>query len=67
MTRKRHPSARTTPKIRRKIRQSAESNNALARRLALNPKIHELADFTFEDISLLDYNPHPPIKAPIAV
>jgi len=36
-------------------------------RLALNPKIRELADFTYEDISLLDYNPHPPIKAPIAV
>ena len=36
-------------------------------RLTLNPKIRELADFTYEDISLLDYNPHPPIKAPIAV
>ena len=36
-------------------------------RLALNPKIRELADFTYDDISLLDYNPHPPIKAPIAV
>jgi thymidylate synthase len=36
-------------------------------RLALNPKIRELADFTYEDITLLDYNPHPPIKAPIAV
>ena len=36
-------------------------------RLALNPKIRQLADFTYDDISLLDYNPHPPIKAPIAV
>ena len=36
-------------------------------RLALNPGVHELHDFTYEDISLLDYNPHPPIKAPIAV
>jgi thymidylate synthase len=36
-------------------------------RLALNPKIRELTDFTYEDISLIDYNPHPPIKAPIAV
>ena len=36
-------------------------------RLTLNPKIHELNDFTYEDIFLLDYNPHPPIKAPIAV
>jgi transposase-like protein len=38
MTRKRHLSARTTPKIRLEIQQSAESNNALARRFALNPK-----------------------------
>src|SRR3984885_12548080 len=36
-------------------------------KLVLNPKIRELADFTYDDISLLDYNPHPPIKAPIAV
>ena len=36
-------------------------------RLALNPKIREIAAFTYDDISLLDYNPHPPIKAPIAV
>jgi thymidylate synthase len=36
-------------------------------RLVLNPKIHELADFNYEDISLIDYNPHPTIKAPIAV
>jgi thymidylate synthase len=36
-------------------------------RLALNPKIRELADFTYEDISLIGYDPHPAIKAPIAV
>jgi thymidylate synthase len=36
-------------------------------RLVLNPRIRELADFSYDDISLLDYNPHPPIKAPIAV
>ncbi|HEV3271787.1 MAG TPA: thymidylate synthase [Candidatus Methylacidiphilales bacterium] len=36
-------------------------------RLALNPKIREIGDFTYDDISLIDYNPHPPIKAPIAV
>ena len=35
--------------------------------LTLNPKVRELNDFTYEDITLLDYNPHPPIKAPIAV
>jgi thymidylate synthase len=36
-------------------------------RLVLNSKVRDLKDFTYEDISLLDYNPHPPIKAPIAV
>ncbi len=36
-------------------------------RLALNPKVHDLFAFIYEDMTLLDYNPHPPIKAPIAV
>ena len=36
-------------------------------RLALNPKVHELADFKMEDITLIGYDPHPAIKAPMAV
>ncbi|MCS7009424.1 MAG: thymidylate synthase, partial [Chthoniobacterales bacterium] len=35
--------------------------------LHLNPNVRELDDFRYEDISLLGYNPHPPIKAPVAV
>jgi len=35
--------------------------------LALNPKIRDLTDFKLEDVILSDYNPHPPIKAPMAV
>jgi hypothetical protein len=38
MTRKPHPSARTTPRLRREIQQSGESNRALASRLGLNEK-----------------------------
>ena len=36
-------------------------------RLELNPKVRELTDFTYENIHLLDYDPHPPIKASMAV
>jgi thymidylate synthase len=36
-------------------------------RVALNPKIREITEFTAEDISLLDYDPHPAIKATMAV
>jgi len=36
-------------------------------RMQLNPAITRLEDFRFEDFQLLDYNPHPSIKAPIAV
>ena len=36
-------------------------------RMQLNPEIKDIGDFRFEDFQLLDYDPHPPIKAPIAV
>lgn len=35
--------------------------------MRLNPGVKDLFDFTFEDFSLANYDPHPHIKAPIAV
>jgi thymidylate synthase len=36
-------------------------------RMQLNPAIKNIRDFKFEDFELMEYNPHPSIKAPIAV
>ena len=36
-------------------------------RMQLNPAIKNIRNFNFEDFELLDYDPHPSIKAPIAV
>jgi len=36
-------------------------------KMELNPEITNLFDFRYEDFELLGYNPHPAIKAPVAV
>jgi thymidylate synthase len=36
-------------------------------RMRLNPVIKNLRDFKFEDFELIDYEPHPAIKAPISI
>lgn len=35
--------------------------------MKLNPNISNLLDFTYEDFELVGYDPHPTIKAPVAV
>jgi thymidylate synthase len=35
--------------------------------MRLNPAVKELLDFRYEDFTLENYDPHPAIKAPIAV
>jgi thymidylate synthase len=36
-------------------------------RMRINPKVKNIFDFKFEDFELVDYDPYPAIKAPIAV
>jgi thymidylate synthase len=35
--------------------------------LKLNPEVKDIDDFKFEDFELVGYDPHPHIKAPVAV
>ncbi len=36
-------------------------------RIKINPEVKNIFDFKFEDFELLDYNPHPHIKAKVAI
>ena len=35
--------------------------------MRINPEIHSIDDFSFDDFTLVDYDPHPHIKGAIAV
>lgn len=36
-------------------------------KMKLNPEVKDIFGFQYEDFTLVDYNPHPAIKAPVAV
>ncbi len=36
-------------------------------KLILNPTVTSIIDFTFDDVAVVDYDPHPHISAPVAV
>jgi thymidylate synthase len=49
------------------VREQLQRNPRPFPRLRLNPAVKELLDFRYEDFTLENYDPHPAIKAPIAV
>jgi thymidylate synthase len=36
-------------------------------KMILNPEVKNIFDFTFEDFTLVDYDPHPHIKGTVAI
>ena len=46
--------------------QLAREPRALPK-MYLHPEIKDIFDFTFDDFTLLDYDPHPHIKGAVAV
>ena len=63
------PSATRTSTSTTWSRRSSSSRASLARcpRMKLNPEVKDLFAFKYEDFTLEGYDPHPAIKAPVAV
>jgi len=49
------------------VKEQLKRKPRLFPKLKLNPKVKKIDDFKFEDIEVVGYNPHPPIKAEITV
>jgi thymidylate synthase len=52
--------------IEQATKQLAREPRALPK-LRLNPDVRSIFDFRFEDVAIVDYDPHPAIRAPVAV
>ena len=49
------------------VKEQLSRNPLSLPKLWLNPEIKNIDDFKMQDIKLENYEPHPPIKAPMAV
>lgn len=49
------------------VKQQLDRPPRLLPKMLLNPKVDNIFNFKFTDFKLLDYDPHPTIKAPIAI
>ncbi|HYM65282.1 MAG TPA: thymidylate synthase [Candidatus Sulfotelmatobacter sp.] len=51
----------------KQVREQLKRKPKRLPKIVINPKVKDINRFKFEDFTLLNYNPHPAIKAPVAV
>lgn len=51
----------------KQVREQLKRKPRRLPKIKINPKVKDINKFRFEDFELVGYNPHPPIKAPVAV